>query len=593
MLTLKELIGSNFRLGLPDQPKRSQDDSKALIHKALGEGTIRMNLLDSNDFLAPSQSATKTQAGLTVMRFDNRFIRELPADPDLQNRRRQVLGACYSFVKPTSVAAPQRVAYAPEVAELLGLSRKTCQSEAFTQVFTGNRLLPGMAPYAMCYGGHQFGNWAGQLGDGRAINLGEVINPHSERWMLQLKGAGPTPYSRNADGLAVLRSSVREFLCSEAMFHLGVPTTRALSLTLTGEQVERDMFYDGHPQLEPGAVVCRVAPSFTRFGNFQIFAARGELDVLKQLADYTIRTDFPHLGQPSPAVYIQWFDEVCRRTADMIVHWMRVGFVHGVMNTDNMSILGLTIDYGPYGWLENYDPDWTPNTTDAVGRRYRFGHQPAIAQWNLAQLANAIYPLIGRAEPLQASLDGYTTGYQEGWRQMMVRKLGLKAFDPATDEALIAELLAILPLVETDMSIFFRCLARLDAADPSLAAAGDESLMAPLMDAYYVPQQVTPALRSRTGKWLRGYLQRAGRDNVPHKVRRGCMNAVNPKYVLRNYLAQTAIDKAERGDFSLIHELLDLLRRPYDEQPEKEAFAAKRPDWARNRPGCSMLSCSS
>ncbi|MCB2145613.1 MAG: YdiU family protein [Deltaproteobacteria bacterium] len=552
-----------------------------------------MNLLESTDCIFPSQTSAKPQETLNALRFDNRFVSELPGDPDILNRRRQVSGACYSLVKPTPVAAPRLVAYSREVADLLGLSTQACESDAFAQVFTGNRLLPGMQPFAMCYGGHQFGNWAGQLGDGRAINLGEIVNGHSRRWMLQLKGAGPTPYSRTADGLAVLRSSVREFLCSEAMAHLGVPTTRALSLTLTGEEVERDMFYDGHPKMEPGAVVCRVAPSFTRFGSFQIFAARGELDVLKQLADYTLRTDFPHLGEPSPEVYLQWFEEVCRRTADMIVDWMRVGFVHGVMNTDNMSILGLTLDYGPYGWLDNYDPDWTPNTTDAAGRRYRFGHQPAIAHWNLAQLANAIYPLIGQVEPLQAVLDGYAGSYRDAWRQMMARKLGLNAFEPATDEALITELLAMLTLAETDMTIFFRRLARLEADDLSPATTGDEALMSPLMEAYYVPEQVTPAVRRRTGDWLRRYLERAGRDNISPRTRRRRMNAVNPKYVLRNYMAQLAIDKAEQGDFTLIHDLLDLLRRPYDEQPEKEGYAAKRPDWARRRPGCSMLSCSS
>lgn len=565
----------------------------AVTPLSMGEGTVYMNLLETTDGIAPGGTSLPVRGALDALHFDNRFTRDLPADPDTRNRRRQVPGSCYSLVDPTPVAAPQLVAYSREVADLLGLSEDACLSDAFARVFTGNQLLTGMKPYAMCYGGHQFGNWAGQLGDGRAINLGEIVNGHSQRWALQLKGAGPTPYSRTADGLAVLRSSVREFLCSEAMFHLGVPTTRALSLTLTGEQVERDMFYDGHPKLEPGAVVCRVAPSFIRFGSFQIFAARGETDVLKQLVDYTIRTDFSHLGEPSPEVYLQWFEEVCRRTAEMVVHWMRVGFVHGVMNTDNMSVLGLTIDYGPYGWLEDYDPDWTPNTTDAAGRRYRFGHQPAICQWNLAQLANAIYPLIGQAEPLQAVLDGYATVYREGWQRMMAQKLGLEAFDPHTDDAVITELLAILPLAETDMTIFFRRLARLEADDPSMAAAGDDRLMAPLMEAYYVSGQLTPALRNRTGNWLRGYLKRAARDNLTHAERRRRMNAANPKYVLRNYLAQLAIDKAEQGDFTLIHDLLDLLRRPYDEQPENEAFAARRPDWARHRPGCSMLSCSS
>ena len=307
---------------------------------------------------------------LDAMTFDNRFVRELPADPETANHRRQVIGACYSRVLPTKVARPQLVAYSREVARQLDLTSEVCESDDFIQVFAGNRLSAGMDSYATCYGGHQFGHWAGQLGDGRAINLGEVVNRQGERLALQLKGAGPTPYSRTADGLAVLRSSVREFLCSEAMHHLGVPTTRALSLILSGEQVIRDMFYDGHPKAELGAVVCRVAPSFTRFGNFEIFTARGDVARLRQLVDYTIRTDFPHLGEPSPEVYLTWFQEVCRRTAEMIVHWQRVGFVHGVMNTDNMSILGLTIDYGPYGWLENYDPKWTPNTTDATYHRY-------------------------------------------------------------------------------------------------------------------------------------------------------------------------------------------------------------------------------
>ena len=266
------------------------------------------------------------------IKFDNSFVRELPEDPETTNTRRQVLNSCYSRVNPTIVSSPELVVYSREVAALLDFSKEFCESDYFAQVFAGNLMMPGMDTYATCYGGHQFGNWAGQLGDGRAINLGEVVNKQSKRWELQLKGAGPTPYSRTADGLAVLRSSIREFLCSEAMFHLGIPTTRALSLILTGEMVERDMFYDGHPRLEPGAIVCRVASSFTRFGNFEIFTSRGEIGVLKQLVDYTIRTDFPHLGEPSPEVYIKWFEEICRATADMIIHWMRVGFVHGVMN---------------------------------------------------------------------------------------------------------------------------------------------------------------------------------------------------------------------------------------------------------------------
>jgi len=532
-------------------------------------------------------------AAIENLNFDNRFVQELPADPDPANNRRPVYAACYSRVKPQKVRAPQLVAYSKEVADLLDIPPAVCESAYFVQLMAGNILAPQMEPYATCYGGHQFGNWAGQLGDGRAINLGEVVNRRSQRWALQLKGAGPTPYSRTADGLAVLRSSIREFLCSEAMYHLGVPTTRALSLVLTGEEVERDMFYDGHPKMEPGAVVCRVAPSFTRFGNFEIFASRKELAVLKQLLDYTIRTDFPHLDCDTPDVYIQWFEEVCRTTAELMVHWMRVGFVHGVMNTDNMSILGLTIDYGPYGWLEDYNPRWTPNTTDAATRRYCFGDQPGIAHWNLLQLANAVFPLIEDAEPLKAGLNFYVDTFQSGWQRMMVQKLGLKAFRPDTDDALLKELLSILSLVETDMTIFFRNLAKLDPADTELLDNRIDLLALPFGGAYYRPDQLTPDYLDRLNRWLAEYGTRVRSDGLSMEARAQNMNAVNPKYVLRNYLAQLAIEKAEQGDFGMIHELLDLLRRPYDEQPDKKSYAARRPDWARDKPGCSMLSCSS
>ncbi len=526
---------------------------------------------------------------LSTLRFDNRFLTDLPADPIEENSRRQIMSACYSYVQPTSVISPQLVAYSKEMAQLLGLSETDCLSDRFSQVFAGNALLEGMRPYAQCYGGHQFGNWAGQLGDGRAINLGEVINAQGEHYTLQLKGAGETPYSRSADGLAVLRSSVREFLCSEAMFHLGVPTTRALSLVTTGEQVVRDMFYDGRPKNEPGAIVCRVAPSFLRFGSYEIHAARGDVETLRKLVDFTIKTDFPHLGEPSTDVYLHWFKEVCDRTADMIVHWMRVGFVHGVMNTDNMSILGLTIDYGPYGWLEDYDPNWTPNTTDADGRRYRFGHQSQIAQWNLFQLANAIYPLIDQAEPLREILSEYAKSYTQKWQTMRSQKLGLTSFIK-TDEDLHQQLHEILQLLETDMTIFYRKLADINTEDLEQT---DLQLITPLMDAYYSPDALTAEYKTRLCTWLRQYQQRVQQENISDDERRKRMNTVNPKYVLRNYMAQLAIDKAEQGDSSLVEELLELLRHPYDEQANMEHFAVKRPEWARQRAGCSMLSCSS
>jgi uncharacterized protein YdiU (UPF0061 family) len=527
------------------------------------------------------------------LRFDNSFVRDLPADPSTDNRVRQVHGACYSRVAPTPVAEPRLVACAREVAQLIGLTEDDCQSNEFAAVFAGNQLLPGMAPYAACYGGHQFGSWAGQLGDGRAISLGEVLTPSGQRWELQLKGAGRTPYSRTADGRAVMRSSVREFLCSEAMHHLGVPTTRALSLVATGEQVLRDILYDGHPRLEPGAVVCRVAPSFIRFGNFEIFTARRDLPTLRTLADYTIKTHFADLLPASSSapgeIYGRWFAEVCRRTAVLLVHWMRVGFVHGVMNTDNMSILGLTIDYGPYGWLEDFDPGWTPNTTDAGGRRYRFGAQPDVALWNLVRLANALLPLTDDPVPLEQALQGYADAFATGHRAMLAAKLGLTGFAQRglLEDALIEDLPAALASAEIDMTIFFRALADLPCEDEA-AGVTDADLLAPLAEAFYTPP--APAVLTA---WLRRYVQTVRTAGISDRQRLQEMNRVNPRYVLRNYLAQLAIDDAEKGDPSQVLRLLDVLRHPYDDQPGCDEFARRRPEWARNRAGCSMLSCSS
>src|SRR3954451_6657171 len=381
---------------------------------------------------------------LDKLRFQNSFVRELPADSVTENVPRPVREAAYTRVAPTPVAAPRLLAWSDDLGEYLGMARPES-----ADVLAGNRVLPGMQPYAARYGGHQFGHWAGQLGDGRAITLGEIIATDGRRQELQLKGAGKTPYSRTADGRAVLRSSLREFLCSEAMHWLGVPTTRALSLVATGETVIRDMFYDGNPEPEPGAVVCRVAPSFVRFGNFQIHAAHQELDALRRLADYVIREHYPG------STYQGFFHEVCRRTALLMVDWMRLGFVHGVMNTDNMSILGLTIDYGPYGWLEGYDPAWTPNTTDLPGRRYAYGRQPDIAAWNLARLATALSPLIDSVSELEHGLEVYAETFTTTWRGMLAQKLGLTTLDREGDEDLVLELFGVLQQTETDMTLFF------------------------------------------------------------------------------------------------------------------------------------------
>ncbi len=524
--------------------------------------------------------------------FENYFVDHLPGENLNNGLPRQVFEACYSLVNPTQTSDPSLVCVSQDVAQLFDLSKSQQNSATFYKLFSGNSIWDGMQPYAMCYGGHQFGQWAGQLGDGRAINLGEVVDRTGIRQTLQLKGVGLTPYSRTADGLAVLRSSVREFLCSEAMFYLGVPTTRALSLAITGEQVKRDMFYDGNPELEQGAVVCRVAPSFIRFGSFQIHASRNETGILKQLADFSIRNNFPHLGEPCIAVYEKWFEEICQSTAELMVHWMRVGFVHGVMNTDNMSILGQTIDYGPYGWLEGYEPGWTPNTTDAQGKRYCYANQPQVAHWNLFQLANAIVPLVGRVENLESTLSSYADNFAELSQHMYANKLGLKEYNGKKDHQLTDELFEMLQLSEIDMTIFFRCLAKIQRAD----SYHDDNLKRQFESAFYDQKALANNqydCAERLLSWLKKYLDRIATQEPDDADRVERMNLTNPKYILRNYLVQVAIDKANEGDYSEIEKLLNIMKNPYDEQQEYQDYAAKRPDWARNRAGCSMLSCSS
>ncbi len=568
--------------------------------------------------------------------WDDLFARSLPGETSGRTASRQLPGLFYAEIPPTPVAAPKLLAWSREAGELLGAAppRDAAEADAIAAVLGGNRLLPGMRPYAAGYGGHQFGNWAGQLGDGRALTLGEVRLDPRRRWEVQLKGAGPTPYSRRSDGRAVLRSSIREFLCSEAMHHLGVPTTRALSLVATGDRVVRDMFYDGHPRAEPGAIVCRLAPTFLRFGTFEVLTWRQDVAGLTRLVRFTLLEHFrelaPELSSDEaadaplpPAVVARWFAEVSRRTAVMVAHWMRVGFVHGVMNTDNMSILGLTIDYGPYGWLDPYDPDFTPNTTDAANGRYRFGMQPGIAQWNLAQLARALAPLCpaeADKEALVAGLETYRETFERTYGELMRGKLGLTATpaaSPGEDEALINDLLAVLLQAETDMTLFFRGLGEVAPRNPAAAlTAGEDELVAPLASAMYAP--MTGDYRGKLAGWLRRYLPRLAKEpgdaQGRETARQARMAAHNPVFVLRNYLAQEAINLAEKSleegergeirgelrgenrgelDVSGVLRLLEAARSPYREGPEHQGLLGKRPDWARQAPGCSALSCSS
>lgn len=519
------------------------------------------------------------------LQIQNTFTALLAADPSEENTPRQVEQACYSYVVPKKPSNPSLIHASVEVANLLGLSKEDTLSTDFLNTFSGESIYPGTKPYALSYAGHQFGNWAGQLGDGRAINLTEVVH-ENKSYTLQLKGAGPTPYSRTADGFAVLRSSIREYLCAEAMYYLGVPTTRSLSLMLSGDQVLRDVLYNGNAAYEKGAIVCRVAPSFIRFGSFELFASRNDHVSLKLLADFTIKHHFAHIKSEGVEKYLAFFQEVTKTTLNMIVHWQRVGFVHGVMNTDNMSIHGITIDYGPYGWLEDYDPNWTPNTTDRQYKRYRFGNQPEIALWNLYQLANALYPLIEDAKPLEAILDAFSVDYDKEYLSMMQSKLGLQI--KAEDDAVLIESLSqLLKLVETDMTIFYRNLSNVTKADSRTTAFNT------IKGAFYNENDLNETILKNWQDWFEEYSIRINKETLSDAQRKEHMNAVNPKYVLRNYMAQLCIDDADKGDYTLLNELYEMLKNPYDEQEKFQKWFAKRPDWARDKVGCSMLSCSS
>jgi len=527
------------------------------------------------------------------------FVSTLPADPEPSNFSRSVENAAYSFVAPTKTKSSNIICYNQDLALSLGFSNEACTSSAFSELVSGNNLQAEIKPYAMNYGGHQFGQWAGQLGDGRAINLGQyVINDktQSEYVTLQLKGAGQTPYSRRADGMAVLRSSIREYLCSEAMYHLGIPTTRALSLTLTGEQVIRDKLYDGRAGYEPCAIVARVSPSFLRFGSLQLPASRGDLPLLTKTLEYCIKTNYPELIPESTiidkTVYLQWFTVLTERTAHLMVEWMRVGFVHGVLNTDNMSLIGETIDYGPYGWIDNFDLNWTPNTSDAGDKRYRFGQQGYIGQWNLFQLANAIYPLIDEAEPLQAILTNYSQLYQRKWLHMMNEKLGITNNENTTEDdiLLIKDLEKLLSIVNTDMTLFYRHLADLSC---EINLKDQSVIKNHFINCYYNEEEISDSYLTTLCNWLIRYQIRIKTDNTTDYQRKINMNKVNPCYILRNFQVQKAIELAEKGDYSLVLTLTELLKAPYQQQNKYKQFEVKRPDWAIGMFGCSALSCSS
>ena len=454
---------------------------------------------------------------------------------------------------------PTLVSSNPLLAEQLGIDPGELTSAEMLQLMSGNQIPKSSQPIALVYSGHQFGVWAGQLGDGRAITLGELpVGDRGMLWDIQLKGAGPTPYSRFADGRAVLRSSIREYLCSEAMHGLGIATTRALCLIDSKTPVYRE-------EVEPGATVCRVAQSHIRFGSFEHFHYRKQPEAVKALADYVIARQFPDWVD-SQDKYLLMLENCVLKTARMIAQWQSVGFNHGVMNTDNMSIIGDTIDYGPFGFLDNYNPDFICNHSDTSGR-YSFKNQPSVGLWNLNALATSLTSLLSSDE-LIGALKQYEPEFLKHYRNIMASKIGLAEYLPE-DEQLINQLLVLMETNNVDYTILFRSLS--DFSEQN--------------------QSVRDQFLDRNGfdSWAQQYSQRLQQQSWTDQQRRKQMLAINPKYVLRNYMAQVAIEKAQQGDYSEVNLLLEVLQSPCDEHPQAEMYAGLPPDWAET----ISVSCSS
>lgn len=474
--------------------------------------------------------------------------------------------AFFTRLMPTPLPAPYLVGASASAARLIGLAPSEFTTPEFIETFTGNRTPESAMPVAAVYSGHQFGSWAGQLGDGRAILLGEVpdCSNSGNAWQeLQLKGAGLTPYSRMGDGRAVLRSSIREFLCSEAMHGLGIPTSRALCVTGSDKYVMRET-------PETTAVVTRMAPTFVRFGSFEHWFYNDKMDALRTLADYVIDRFYPEL-RASDNPYQAMLQEVTRRTAYLMADWQSVGFMHGVMNTDNMSILGLTLDYGPFGFMEAFDPQHICNHTDRQGR-YSYRMQPQMGEWNCYALGQALLPLIGNVDATRTALEPFQAHYVTRLDHLLHAKLGLVSTQKS-DQLLFDAMFGLMEANHVDFTLFFRLLCDLQMDD-----AGQDT---PLRDLFID--------RPAFDAWATQYRSRLRQENSVDLGRRLAMQAINPKYVLRNYLAQVAIEKAQNKDFSEVAKLLAILEKPFDEQPEHAAYAELPPDWASQL----EVSCSS
>ena len=484
----------------------------------------------------------------------------------VQTRVGQLPDSFYKRVDPQALSNPYLVAFSPVVAELLGIDPALFQNQQLIDLLSGNAVAPGSNPLAMIYAGHQFGHFVPQLGDGRALMIGEITDSSGADWEIQLKGSGLTPFSRMGDGRAVLRSTIREYLCSEAIAALGIPTTRALCITGSKDEVYRE-------RPETAAVLTRVAPSHLRFGNFEVFFYRQQYAQLKILADFIIDQFYPAC-RAAENPYVELLRQVIERTAKLVAQWQLVGFTHGVLNSDNMSMLGLTIDYGPYGFLDTYQSAFVCNHSDEQGR-YAYDQQPRIGLFNLSCLAQAMLPLIDddsgelAAEQAKQLLADYQPAYQAHYYQGMAAKLGLQSFREG-DEELFTTLFALMEGA-VDFTIFFRRLSDIEQAED-----GNE-----LRDLFIDREGFT--------RWYQHYRARLEVDALPEESRHQQMLAVNPKYILRNYLAQQAIERAQEGDFSEVETLHNLLQKPFDEQPGFTDYAAEPPDWARH----IDLSCSS
>ncbi|HFK7187970.1 protein adenylyltransferase SelO [Serratia odorifera] len=479
--------------------------------------------------------------------------------PQFENAYHQQLPGFYTELTPTPLQGVRLLYHSEPLAHELGLDDSWFTPDN-VPVWAGERLLPGMQPLAQVYSGHQFGVWAGQLGDGRGILLGEQRLPDGRSMDWHLKGAGLTPYSRMGDGRAVLRSVVREFLASEAMHHLGIPTSRALTIVTSDQPVYRE-------QPERGAMLMRIAESHVRFGHFEHFYYRKQPEQVRQLADFVIARHWPALAD-SADKYLLWFTEVVERTARLMADWQTVGFAHGVMNTDNMSILGITIDYGPYGFLDDYQPGYICNHSDHQGR-YAFDNQPAVALWNLHRLAQTLSGLM-RVEQLEAALAAFEPALMQAYGDKMRAKLGFFSQEKQ-DNDLLTGLLSLMTAEGRDYTRTFRLLSEVEQLQTR----------SPLRDEFID--------RDAFDRWYLQYRQRLLQEQVSDEQRQRAMKAVNPKLILRNYLAQEAIEAAQKDDIGKLARLHQALLTPFDDDPRYEDFAALPPDWGKHL----EISCSS